>query len=234
MAKKNATTPTHASQGTLEVPVINAHAAGIDVGSRFHVVAVGQTKADVAQFGVTTPDLHDLAKFLQSRGVKSVALESTAYYWIPLFWMLQSYGFEVIVINPSDLKRFNAPKTDIKDAQWLHRLHALGLLKASFQLDNFSEGLRAYTRRRRTILEERSRQMNRMHKVLTLMNVQIGTQLRDLGGVSGLNVIRSIVEGQRDPSVLLGLIHKSVKTPPQELLKALQSPSRYLAASVSF
>ena len=80
MAKKNATTPTHASsQGTLEVPVINAHAAGIDVGSRFHVVAVGQTKADVAQFGVTTPDLHDLAKFLQSRGVKSVALESTAY-----------------------------------------------------------------------------------------------------------------------------------------------------------
>ena len=148
--------------------------------------------------------------------------------------MLQSYGFEVIVINPSDLKRFNAPKTDIKDAQWLHRLHALGLLKASFQLDNFSEGLRAYTRRRWTILEERSRQMNRMHKVLTLMNVQIGTQLRDLGGVSGLNVIRSIVEGQRDPSVLLGLIHKSVKTPPQELLKALQSPSRDLAASVSF
>lgn len=222
MAKKNQSTAKEPSQGSLEMPVINAHAAGIDVGSRFHVVAVGQTKADIAQFGVTTPDLHDLAKFLQSRQVTSVALESTAYYWIPLFWMLQSYGIDVIVVNPSDIKRFNSPKTDVKDARWLHRLHALGLLKASFQLDNFSEGLRAYSRRRRTILEERTRQLNRMHKVLTLMNVQIGTQLRDLGGMSGLAVIQSIVSGQRDPQVLLELIHHNVKTPKEQLLKALQ------------
>jgi transposase len=161
-----------------------------------------------------------MAQFLQSHQVKTVVMESTAYYWIPVFWMLQSYDLEVIVINPSDVKRFNAPKTDIKDARWLHKLHALGLLKASFQLDNFSEGLRAYTRRRRTILQDRSRQMSRMHKVLTLMNVQIGTQLKDLGGVSGLRVIKAIGEGERDPHKLLSLIEKSV-TPPSQLLKAL-------------
>ena len=74
----------------LELPVVNAHAAGIDVGSRFHVVAVGQDKdKDVQQFGVTTPDLHDLCQYMQSRGILRVAMESTGYYWIPLYWMLQ-------------------------------------------------------------------------------------------------------------------------------------------------
>lgn len=221
MSKQTKESNSSTSQSTMSMPILNAHAAGIDVGSRFHVVAVGQTKEDTRQFGVTTPDLHEMAEFLKSHQVKTVVLESTAYYWIPVFWMLQSYDLEVVVINPSDIKRFNAPKTDIKDARWLHKLHALGLLKGSFQLDNFSEGLRAYTRRRRTILQDRSRQMSRMHKVLTLMNVQIGTQLKDLGGVSGLRVIKAIVEGERDPNKLLSLIEKSVKTPPAQLLKAL-------------
>ena len=82
------------SQATMSLPVVNLHAAGIDVGSRFHVVAVGQNKDnDVQQFGVTTPDLHDLCLHLQSRGISQVVMESTGYYWIPLFWMLQSYGF---------------------------------------------------------------------------------------------------------------------------------------------
>jgi transposase len=84
-------------------------------------------------------------------------MESTAYYWIPVFCVLKSYDLAVIIINLSDIKRFNAPKTDIKDARWLDKLHALGLLKASFLLDNFSEDLRAYTRRRRTILQDHSR-----------------------------------------------------------------------------
>ena len=109
-------------------------------------------------------------------------MESTGYYWIPLFWMLQSYGFEVMVVNPTDVKRYNRPKTDVLDACWLQQLHALGLLKSSFQMDNFGEMLRSYVRRRRNILQDRTRQMNRMHKVLILMNVQIGTQLTDLGG----------------------------------------------------
>lgn len=220
-------TPISAStQGTVSMPIINAHAAGIDVSSTFHAVAVGQTKEDKANFGVTTPDLHALCQYLETHGVTTVALESTSYYWIPLFWMLQSYGIEVVVINPSDLKRFNKPKTDDKDALWLQQLHTLGLLKASFQLDNFSEALRAYGRRRRTLIQERTRQLNRMHKVLVLMNVQIGTQLTDLGGVSGLAIIADIAKGETDPKVLIEHIRKGVKTPKAELLKALEGTWR--------
>ena len=84
------------------MPIVHTDAAGIDVGSRFHVVAVGQDKEAVQQFGVTTPDLHQLCGYLQSQGVRRVAMESTAYYWIPLFWMLHSYGFEILVANPLD------------------------------------------------------------------------------------------------------------------------------------
>jgi transposase len=211
------------SSSMLSLPVVNAHAASADIGSRFHMVSVGQDKGkDVRQFGVTTPDLHELCIFLQSRGIRQVVMESTAYYWIPLFWMLQSYGFEVTVINPSDIKRYNRPKTDVLDACWLQQLHTLGLLKSSFQVDNFGETFRSYVRRRRTILQDRTRQMNRMHKVLVLMNIQIGTQLTDLGGASGMDIIRDIVRGERDAKKLFEHIRKGVKTPEAELIKALQ------------
>lgn len=211
------------SQSTMTMPVVHAHAGGIDIGSRFHVVAVGQDKEkDMATFGVTTPDLHQLAQHLQRRGVQTVALESTAYYWIPLFWMLQSYGIEVIVVNPTDIKRIGGPKTDARDARWLQKLHALGLLQPSFQLDNFSETLRAYARRRRTLVSDRSRTMNRIHKVLILMNIQIGTQLTDLDGATGTDIIRDIIAGERDPHKLIGHVRRGVKTPEEELLKALE------------
>ena len=211
------------SQPTVLMPKINAFAAGIDVGSKFHVVAVGQDKEkEVRTFGVTTPDLHEMAKFLRSHNIDKVAMESTGYYWIPLYWMLVSYDFQVMVINPTAIKCFNRPKTDILDAMWIQQLHTLNLLKASFQLDNFGESFRAYTRRRATLIRDRNRIVNRMHKTLILMNIQIGTQLTDLDGKSGLLVIEAIVGGQRDPKVLLGLIHKSVKTSREELRKALE------------
>lgn len=205
----------------MTLPVQHVHAAGIDVGSRFHVVAVGEDKEkDVRQFGVTTPDLHELCAYLQKAGIKHVAMESTGYYWIPLYWMLDSYGLDTIVVNPSEIKKFR--KTDIEDACWIRQLHALGLLKPSFQLDNFGEMLRSYARRRRNIIQDRNRHINRMHKVLVLMNVQIGTQLTDLGGASGMRIIRAIVKGERNPQQLLAFVHPNVKTPRAELLKALK------------
>ena len=211
------------SVNMLSLPVVNPHAAGIDVSSRFHMVSVGQDKAqDVAEFGVTTPDLHALCQYLQSKSVQKVVMESTGYYWIPLFWMLQSYGFEVLVVNPTDIKCYNRPKTDVLDACWMQQLHTLGLLKSSFQMDNFGETLRSYVRRRRNIIQDRNRYVNRMHKALILMNIQIGTQLTDLGGASGMGIIRAIVNGERDPKKLFIHVRKGVKTSQEELLKALQ------------
>lgn len=207
----------------VSLPVVNPHAAGIDVSSRFHMVSVGQDKdKDVAEFGVTTPDLHTLCQYLQGRNVQKVVMESTGYYWIPLFWMLQSYGFEVMVVNPADIKSYNRPKTDVLDACWMQQLHTLGLLKSSFQMDNFGETLRSYVRRRRNIVQDRNRYVNRMHKALILMNVQVGTQLTDLGGASGMGIVRAIVNGERAPQKLFAHVRKGVKTPKEELLKALQ------------
>ena len=207
----------------VSLPVVNPHAAGIDVGSRFHMVSVGQDKEkDVAEFGVTTPDLHALCQYLQGHKIQKVVMESTGYYWIPLFWMLQSYGFDAMVVNPADIKCYNRPKTDVLDACWMQQLHALGLLKSSFQMDNFGETLRGYARRRRNIVQDRNRYVNRMHKALVLMNVQVGTQLTDLGGASGMGIVRAIVHGERDPEKLLAHVKKGVKTPKEELLKALR------------
>lgn len=219
---KKESKPAKATPTTVTLDVINFNAAGIDVGSKFHMVAVGQDKdKDVVKFGVTTPDLHEMAKFLSSRNIEAVAMESTGYYWIPLYWMLVSYDFKVIVVNPRDIKRINGPKTDVKDAQWIQKLHTAGFLKASFQLNNFGEGVRAYNRRRNSLVRDRTRLVNRMHKSLILMNVQIGTQLSELSSTSGLAVIRAIVGGETDPNKLLLLINKQVKTPKAELLKAL-------------
>lgn len=211
------------SVSMVSLPVVNPQAAGIDVSSRFHMVAVGQDKdEDVTEFGVTTPDLHTLCQYLQGRHIQKVVMESTGYYWIPLFWMLQSYGFEVMVINPADIKCYNRPKTDVLDACWMQQLHTLGLLKSSFQMDNFGETLRSYVRRRRNIVQDRNRHVNRMHKALILMNIQIGTQLTDLGGASGMDIVRDIVKGERDPEKLFAHIRKGVKAPRKEILKALQ------------
>jgi transposase len=89
-------------------------------------------------------------------------------------------------------------------------------------MDNFGETLRAYVRRRRNVIQDRNRHVNRMHKVLVLMNVQIGTQLTDLGGASGMDIVRDIVAGQRDPKKLVAHVRKGVKASQEELLKALQ------------
>lgn len=221
MSKKRLASSTP-SPATIEIAVVNPHAAGIDIGSKFHVAAVGQGNDDLIQFGITTPELHDLAQTFERRGVRTVALESTGYFWIPVAMLLQAYGFEVVVVNGAAVKGFNRPKTDPKDARWIQKLHTLGLLKASFQLDNFSEGLRTYGRRRRTLVQDRTRLLNRMHKALVLMNVQIGMFLTELDSKSGMDIITAIIGGERDPATLYTHVRPGVKTPKEQMLKALQ------------
>jgi transposase len=207
---------------TMEVVVVHPHAAGIDIGSKFHVAAVGQGIDDLIRFGITTPELHELAQELQRRGVQTVAMESTGYFWIPVAMLLRDYGFEVTVVNGASIKGFNRPKTDPKDARWIQKLHTLGMLKASFQLDNFNDSLRSYSRRRRTLVQDRTRLINRMHKALVLMNVQIGMFLTELDSKSGMDIIAAILGGEREPSKLYAHVRSGVKTDKEQMLKALQ------------
>jgi transposase len=117
------------------MPVINTTAAGIDIGSRFHVVAVPPKLCDepVRTFQVFTTNLHNMADLLVEIGITTVAMESTSVYWVAAFEILEDSGLTVVLANARDTKGVPGCKTDVNDAQWLQTLHACGLLKASFQ-----------------------------------------------------------------------------------------------------
>src|SRR5438477_6284291 len=131
-----------------KMPVVHTHAAGIDVGSRSHFVAVGQTKEDVKEFGAYTDDLHQLCKHLVELGITTVALESTGSYWQPLFVLLQQYKLNPILVNGKFTKNVKGRKTDVQDCQWIQKLHSMGMLEGSFISDLFTETVRQYYRHR--------------------------------------------------------------------------------------
>ena len=204
---------------TISMPVLNPNAAGIDAGSRSHFVCVAQD--NVKEYRSHTAGLHEICNHLLSHEVKTVAMESTGFYWQQLFAMLQDYGFEVIVVNARHMKNVKGHKTDVVDSKWIQLLHSIGLLKNSFQPDGFCKELRQYTRHRRSLIETSNRYISKMNKSLVLMNIQLKTVLRDLVGESGLKVIEAIVNGERSPDELEKLIGKRVQASREEIKKAL-------------
>lgn len=141
----------------LSLQVVNLHAAGIDVGSRSHVVAVDQNKENVRSFGVYTKDHGHLIKYLTDHGITSVAMESTGSYWQTLFSSLQRAGFEVILVAGSQTKNVQGRKTDVIDAIWIQKLHSLGLLSGSFLLSDVLQELRTYYNHREYLIEQLAR-----------------------------------------------------------------------------
>lgn len=208
-----------ASGSKVEMEVVNPHAAGVDVGSRFHCVAVGQQEGDVRSFGVYTADLHELCKWLVSCGIQTVALESTGSYWKQLFVMLQDYGLNPILVCGQYTKR--QKKTDVKDACWIQKLHMFGLLPNSFQPDNFTEEVRTYSRHRQGLLDNASDYIRKMQKAMRLMNLRLDVAISDITGLSGRAIIDAILEGERNAEKLAELAHKSVKKSKEEIAQAL-------------
>src|SRR3989339_2849 len=212
------------SSKTISMPVVNPHAAGIDCGSKSHFVCVSQD--NVKEFKSHTMGLNEIKNHLKVHGVKTVAIESTGFYWQQLFIILQSNGFEVFLVNARHIKNVKGHKTDIIDSKWLQLLHSIGLLDNSFQPDFFTKELRQYVRHRRSLIETSSRYINKMNKSLVLMNIQLKTVLSDLSGNSGLNVIKAIVEGERSPEELEKLVGKRIKATRDEILRALEGDWR--------
>jgi transposase len=209
-------------QKLVKFSVVNSNAAGIDVGSRSHWVSIGLEEGQTREFGVFTEDLHQLCKWLQSKQIKTVAMESTGYYWKQLFVMLQSYGMEVYLVNASFTKNVKGRKpSDKADGAWIWRLHSAGLLPASFQPDYFTEELRTYTRHRKRLIEGASQCVNRMQKCLTLMNIQLPVVLSDITGKSGTAIVEAILKGERDAKKLAALTDKRVKADTTTIEKAL-------------
>jgi transposase len=183
---------------------IHSDVAGLDVGATFHVVAVppDRDKEPVRSFCSFTGDLHRLADWLASIGIKSIAMESTGVYWVPVFEILEARGFEVLLVNARDAKNVPGRKTDVNDAQWLQQLHQYGLLRASFRPREGIARLRALLRHRERVVDYAASHIQHLQKALMLMNVQLHHAVSDVTGVTGMKIIRSIVEGIHDPRVL--------------------------------
>src|SRR5690606_22861791 len=179
-------------------------AAGIDIGSNEHWVAVPADRTDhpVRSFGTFTSQLQQLADWLADCGIRTVAMESTGVYWIPLYELLEERGFEVLLVNAAHARNVPGRKSDVLDCQWLQELHTYGLLRASFRPEAKIAELRTYTRHRQTLIEEAARQIQRMQKSLDQMNVQVHHVLSDLTSKTGMAIVRDIVAGNHDPQRL--------------------------------
>lgn len=148
-------------------------------------------------------------------------MESTSVYWIPAFEILEASGFEVILVNARDAKQVPGRKTDINDAQWLQKLHAYGLLRASFRPDQQIVALRSYVRQRERLLELSSMHILHMQKALMEMNVQLHHVVADVTGATGFKIIRAIIAGERDPARLAQHRDHQCKTPIETIQAAL-------------
>lgn len=207
-----------------DLPKINLNAAGIDIGSTEHYVAVppGRDKESVRAFGSFTSDLHSIANWLKECKIETVAMESTGVYWLPLFQILESRGFEVLLVNAQHVKNVPGRKTDVQDCQWLQRLHTYGLLNASFQPDDRIRMLRTYLRQRDTLIRSASSHIQRMQKALTLMNIKLHNVISDITGKSGMNILRAISDGERNPDNLVKLCDKGLKASEEVIRKSLE------------
>ncbi|MFT3949639.1 MAG: IS110 family transposase [Agriterribacter sp.] len=213
-------------KATMEMEIIHPHAAGIDVGSRSHYVAIGQGKDDVKKFGVYTDDLHRLCEYLQAQGITTIALESTGSYWQPLFVLLQQYELNPLLVNGKYTKNVSGRKTDVQDCQHIQKMHSLGMPEGSFIPDLFTTTLRQYYRHRQTLVESAARYINKMQKALRMTNIRLDAVLRDIMGRSGKDIVEAILAGQRNPRALALLVQPSVKASTKEIEKALSGDWR--------
>jgi len=210
----------------ISMEIVNSHAAGIDVGSRSHWVAVGQQEHDVREFGVFNEDLFIMAEWLKGNQVKTIAMESTGTYWQNLYAVLIARGFHVILCNGKFTKNIKGKKTDVKDCQWIQKLHSLGLLTGSFLPDGNTEQLRTYCRQRANLLHLAASTSKKMQKYLSLLNLRLDVVVNDICGLTGLNIIRAICAGETKSEKLASLRHANCRKSEVEIAKALQSNGR--------
>jgi transposase len=202
---------------------LNLDAAGLDIGATEIWVCVPDDRdaQSVRCFATFTPDLHALADWLCTCGITSVAMESTGVYWIPIYEILEERGMRVCLVNAQATKNVSGRKTDVLDCQWIQQLHTYGLLAPSFRPPADICVLRSYVRQRESLLQDRARQIQHMQKALNLMNLKLTSVLTDLTGLTGMQIIRTILAGERDPVVLARFRDPRCKASEADIVKAL-------------
>jgi len=229
---------TSTQQGDLAVT--QRHAAGIDVHAATHFVSVppedvpaGFSNPDpklpdgVRKFGTTTPELEVLAAWLTECGVTTVAMESTGVFWIPLYDLLASRGFAVILVDPRQTSHApGRPKSDVLDCQWIRRLHSYGLLTASFRPADDIVRWRGFVRQRDMLIRYAAQHVQHLQKTLEEMNVKLTEVVSDIVGQTGMKILQDIVRGVRDPLKLAKHRHENCKRTEEEIAQALQGTWR--------
>ena len=216
--------PTTQSAITLTHP----NAAGIDIGSAAHFVAVPPDRDDepVREFASFTADLHRLADWLDACGVDTVAMESTGVYWIALYELLEARGFTVLLVNARHVKNVSGRKSDVLDCQWLQQLMSFGLLRGAFRPADQVCVLRSLSRQRTMLLRSQGRFVQHMQKALTQMNIQLANVISDVAGETGQKILRAIVAGERDGLALARLKNSRIRASEDEIAKSLQGSWR--------
>ena len=211
------------------LPVMRPDAAGIDIGATEIFVAVPADRANenVRSFPTFTQDLYTLADWLKQCGIRTVAMESTGVYWIPLFQILEERSFEVCLVNARHVKNMPGRRTDVSDCQWLQFLHSVGLLRASYRPEQEVCAVRSLLRHRESLVQMAATHVNHMQKAMDQMNLQLHHVISDITGQTGLAIVDAILAGQRDPHVLAGLRNERIKATEEVIAKSLVGDYRH-------
>src|SRR3954465_100398 len=203
-----------------DLACVYPNAAGLDIGSAEIVVAVPPDRdpEPVRLFPTFTADLHTLVAWLLACGIDTVAIESTGVFWIPIYELLEQAGITPYLVNARHVKTVPGRKSDWNDAQWLQKLHMLGLLQGSFRPDAEIRALRTLVRHRADLIQHRAPHILHMQQALKQMNIQLSEVLSDITGLTGQAIVRAIVAGERDPATLAQLRHPGCKHTEAEII----------------
>jgi transposase len=211
-----------------KLTITNPDAAGIDIGAQVHYAAVPEDRAEVSvrSFGAYTAQLDELVQWFKDCGIKTVAMESTGVYWIPLYQKLEEAGFEVLLVDARQAKHVPGRKSDVQDCRWLQQLHSYGLLRAAFRPEDSICRLRTLQRHRKNLVEYAAMWVQHMQKALNEMNLHLHHVLSDISGLSGLRILDGILAGERDPAKLASLAHHRVRKSRAQIEAALTGDYR--------
>jgi transposase len=228
LAQRNRSLPLNSGKSRAALTLTHPNAAGIDIGSAAHYVAVPPERdaEPVREFPSFTADLHAMADWLEACGVDTVAMESTGVYWIPLYELLDARGFTVLLVNARHVKNVSGRKSDVLDCQWLQQLLTYGLLRGAFRPADAVCALRALSRQREMLLRSQGRQVQHMQKALTQMNLQLANVISDVAGETGQKILRAIVAGERDGHALAAMRNVRIRASAEQIAKSLQGTWR--------
>ena len=207
---------------------LNLNAAGLDIGAAeiWACIPEDRTEENVRCFTTFTDDLHALADWLEAHQIDTVAMESTGIYWLPIYEILAERGWDVCLVNARHFKNVPGRKSDVADCQWIQQLHTYGLLRGSFRPLADIVTLRAYVRHRDNIIKGRVVHIQHMQKALELMNLKLTQVVTDMTGVTGMQIIRAIINGERDPHVLAQFRDYRCAKSEEEIARALHGNYR--------